>query len=137
MEPMILYIYTDHQRLPTENEYQITNEAGGGDCGEDHEYHMLEGPGRNSRVHQNRQLEMKEVNEIGEEHAYHVLEGPGGNTHVNQDRQLEMREVNETGEEHEYHVLEGPGGDGARKEPGVREVGGVMDYEIPLPLKKQ
>ena len=43
--------------------------------------------------------------------------------------------MRESGEEHAYHVLEGPGGDDARREPGRREVGGAMDYEIPLPLK--
>ena len=73
----------------------------------------------------------------GEEHEYHVLEGLGGDRHIHQNRQLEIREVNESGEEHAYHVLEGPGGDDASKEPGMREVGGAMDYEIPLPLKNE
>ena len=47
-----------------------------------------------------------------------------------------MREVRESGEEHAYHVLEGPGSGNASRETGVRGVGGAMDYEIPLPLKK-
>ena len=72
----------------------------------------------------------------GEEHDYHVLEGPGENTHPQQNRELEMREVRESGEEHAYHVLEGPGSDSASREIRVRGVGGAMDYEIPLPLKK-
>jgi hypothetical protein len=73
-----------------------------------------------------------------EEHDYHVLEGPGGSTHLHQNRVLEMRQVRGSGEEHAYHVLEGPGGGGsnASRQPGVRGVGGAMDYEIPLPLKK-
>ena len=65
----------------------------------------------------------------GEEHEYHILEGL-----VGQNRELEMR-VNESGEEHAYYVLEGPGGNSQSKEEGMREVGGAMDYEIPLPLK--
>jgi hypothetical protein len=78
-----------------------------------------------------------EDGENGEEHEYHVLEGPGGNTHPHQNRELEMRQVRGSGEEHAYHVLEGPGGGGnASRQPGVREVGGAMDYETPLPLKK-
>ena len=71
----------------------------------------------------------------GKEHEYHVLEGPGGDTHVYHNRQLEMREVKESGEEHAYHVLEGPGGNSQRKEQGMRNVGGAMDYEIPQPQK--
>ena len=43
----------------------------------EHEYQVLEGPGETTDVHQNRELEMREVRESGEEHAYHVLEGPG------------------------------------------------------------
>ena len=73
--------------------------------------------------------------EGGDEHEYHVLEGPGGDTRVHQNRELEMREVKESGEEHMYHILEGLGSDDASKEAGMREVGGAMDYEIPLPLK--
>ena len=103
--------------------------------GEEHEYNVLEGLGSDRHVHQNRELEMKGVKESGEEHAYHVLEGPVGNEHAV--HQLEMRGVKESGEEHEYHVLEGPGGDGASREMGRREVGGAMDYEIPLPLKNK
>ena len=38
---------------------------------------MLEGPGETTDVHQNRELEMREMRESGEEHAYHVLEGLG------------------------------------------------------------
>ena len=73
----------------------------------------------------------------GEEHDYHVLEGSGGTTYPQQNRQLEMRQVRGSGEEHGYHVLEGPAGGGsASRETGVRGVGGAMDYEIPLPLKK-
>ena len=68
--------------------------------------------------------------DLEEEHEYHVLEGLGG-----QNRELEMREVKESGEEHAYHVLEGPGGKSQSKEQGMRDMGGAMDYEIPLPLK--
>ena len=98
-------MYTGHQERQTENDYQIMNEGGGED--------------------------------LGEEHEYHVLERPGGDAHVHHNRELEIREVKESGEEHAYHILEGLGGDGASKEQGVREVSGAMDYEIPLPLKKQ
>ena len=45
--------------------------------GDEHEYHVLEGPGGDTYVHQNRELEIREVKESGEEHVYHVLEGPG------------------------------------------------------------
>ena len=91
---------TGHQERQAENDYQIMNEEGGEDPGDEHEYHVLEGPGRD--------------------------------THVNQNRGLEMREVKESGEEHAYHVLEGPGGSNTSKQPGVREVGGARNYEIPL-----
>ena len=71
-----------------------------------------------------------------EEHEYQVLEGSGETTGVHQNRELEMREMRGSGEEHTYHVIEGSGSGNASRETGVRGVGGAMDYEIPLPLKK-
>ena len=81
---------TGHQHRQTENDYQIMNEEGGEDCGEKHEYHVLEGPRDDTHVPQNRELDMREVEESGKEHAYHVLEGPGGD---NQSKEEGIREV--------------------------------------------
>ena len=70
-------MYTGHQEREIENDYQIMNEERVGDNGEEHEYHVLEGLGGDRHIHQNRELEMREMKDSGEEHAYHVLEGPG------------------------------------------------------------
>ena len=92
-------MYTGHQERQTENDYQIMNEEGGEDLGEEHEYHILEGPGGNTHVHHNRELEMREVKDSGEEHAYHVLEGPGG------DNQRKKQGIREVGGAMDYEIL--------------------------------
>ena len=77
-EITINFTYSDRQQEQTENDYQMMNEEGGSGSGDEHEYHVLEEPGGNTHVHQNRELERREVKESREEHDYHVLEGPGG-----------------------------------------------------------
>ena len=61
-----------------ENNYHLMDNNMEEEGGEEHKYHVLEGPGGDTHEHQNRELEMREVKESGEEHAYHILEGPGG-----------------------------------------------------------
>ena len=56
----------------------MMNKERGEDHGEEHDYHVVEGPGETTHPQQNRELEMRQVRGSGEEHAYHVLEGPGG-----------------------------------------------------------
>jgi hypothetical protein len=71
------------------NHYPMGNDEGG-ENGEEHEYHVIEGPGGNTHPQQNRELEMRGVRESREEHADHVLEGPGSG---NASRQPRVREV--------------------------------------------
>ena len=80
-----------------------------GESGEEHEYHVLEGPGGgDGHVDRNKELETREVEENGEEHEYQVLEGPRGK-----------------------------GYEDPSKEMGKGEVGGANNYEVPVPLKEE
>ena len=62
-----------------------------GESGEEHEYHVLEGPGRgDGHVGQNKELGTREVEENEEEHEYQVLEGP---MDVDPSKEMGKREV--------------------------------------------
>ena len=89
----IEYLYTEYQQGQTDDDYQTMNEERGEGHGEEHDYHVLEGPGGTTTTQQNRELEMRQVRGSGEEHAYHVLEGPSGG---NASREPRVRGVGET-----------------------------------------
>lgn len=60
----------------TENDHQIVYEVGGGNSGEEHGRHTMEGLGGHRRVPHSRELETRKLIEGEDEHDYYVLEDP-------------------------------------------------------------